>query len=67
MLEILVLKNLIQCTSQRVERTSEARDLTTSFQQLPKPKFFHQISFSLMVFLPELLRIGIWIATLKVI
>ena len=38
MLEFLVLKNLIQRTSQHVKRTSGARDLTISFRQLSGPK-----------------------------
>ena len=54
MLELLVLKEYAECTSQHVKRTSGARDLTISFRQLSGPKtlklpdlniVFHTISF----------------------
>ena len=38
MLELLVLKKYAECTSQRVKRTSGARDLTISFRRLSGPK-----------------------------
>ena len=38
MLELLVWKKYAECTSQRVKRTSGARDLTISFRQLSGPK-----------------------------
>ena len=37
MLELLVWKKYAECTSQRVKRTSGARDLTISFRQLSGP------------------------------
>ena len=50
MLEFLVLKNLIQRTSQRVKRTSGARDLTISFRQLSGPKTLKLLDLSIVFY-----------------
>ena len=53
MLELLVLKNLTQRTSQRVKWTSGARVMTISFQELPGPMFLKQPDFNIVFFIPQ--------------
>ena len=47
MLEVLVLKNLIQRTSQRVKWTSGARDMTTSIVQFTPSDGYVHVSSSI--------------------